>query len=240
MAVCSPHNARNSNSRQRGQSGRTAAGRPSLRLGSSSFSSSPRGSTIYSDAPRQRAFPDRCSDGAPRFPSATPAPIGGLQRRRGLLAAPQLTLTLALEHFRTAVRPPAAGRRPAAYPSAAAGCPPAAGQPPEAGHPCAAVHPPVAGHLSPAGLHLGLRDAGREQLEGLRRAHTDGADRGDNSAVGVMGASKDPVWEFFTPGTRPKSFKCKFCQLELYGYPTVLKRHMVGSKCNPPAEVRRV
>jgi len=138
------------------------------------------------------------------------------------------------------VRPPAAGRRPAAYPSAAAGCPPAAGQPPEAGHPCAAVHPPVAGHLSPAGLHLGLRDAGREQLEGLRRAHTDGADRGDNSAVGVMGASKDPVWEFFTPGTRPKSFKCKFCQLELYGNPTVLKRHMVGSKCNPPAEVRRV
>jgi len=54
-----------------------------------------------------------------------------------------------------------------------------------------------------------------------------------------MGASKDPVWGYVTPGTRPKSFKCKFCQLELYGNPTVIKRHIVGPKCTPPTEVRR-
>jgi len=55
-----------------------------------------------------------------------------------------------------------------------------------------------------------------------------------------MGASKDPVWDYLTPGTRPKFFKCTFCQQELYGNPTVIKRHMVGPKCDPPAEVRRI
>jgi len=43
-----------------------------------------------------------------------------------------------------------------------------------------------------------------------------------------------------TPGTRPKSFKCNVFQVELYENPTVFERHMVGSKCKTPAEVRRV
>lgn len=43
-----------------------------------------------------------------------------------------------------------------------------------------------------------------------------------------------------TPGTRPKSFKCKFFKLELYGSPTVIKRHIGGPKCTLPTEERRV
>ena len=94
-------------------------------------------------------------------------PIGNLQRRRNLLAAPQLTVTQALEHPPTAVHPPAAGRRPSAYHSPAAGRPSAARHPPAAGHPCAAGHPPAADHISPAGVHVRLREVGRAQLEGL-------------------------------------------------------------------------
>lgn len=53
-----------------------------------------------------------------------------------------------------------------------------------------------------------------------------------------MGAPRDLIWSYVTPGSRPKSFKCSFCDKEMYGNPTVMKKHMLSENCKPPPDVR--
>jgi len=53
-----------------------------------------------------------------------------------------------------------------------------------------------------------------------------------------MGAQKDPVWAYVSPGSREKRVVCNFCTKELYANPTDLMLHIVSATCNPPEDVR--
>lgn len=53
-----------------------------------------------------------------------------------------------------------------------------------------------------------------------------------------MGAPRDLVWSYATPGSKLKFFKCTFCDKEMYGNPTIIKKHMLSESCTPPPDVR--
>lgn len=54
----------------------------------------------------------------------------------------------------------------------------------------------------------------------------------------AKGAPRDPVWEYMQPADKPKHFQCKLCHKQMYGNPTVMKKHIVSAACKPPADVR--
>jgi len=53
-----------------------------------------------------------------------------------------------------------------------------------------------------------------------------------------MGTPKDLVWDYMEVGIKPNYFKCKFFSSQLFGNPTVLKKHIASKNCTPPADVR--
>jgi len=94
------------------------------------------------------------------------------------------------------VHPPQPATHPLSSPPPLPTTPPLPATPSPQEHPSAASHSSAAGHTPGSGCSSAAGDL-------PLRAWIHG---GSNDAVGLMGAFKHPVWDYLTPGRRPKFF----------------------------------